>query len=208
MRVEGESGRVTSYDESRRERTDRGVFAVSTAGSNGAPPTELAQPEYHFPQDPDAPPPVRRPDGLVAARPTDFSVIYDDPMHVNYLWVVMLDPVELADGAPPDGPPSPDVPALDVLALTAGTRAGRPTVEATVRPTPSYSPRCTCCALLDGEVVAWLLRDEGGPVPPRRAYPDVFEVALDTGTGICVWLRELGGDHDGAGFDVVIEAAR
>ncbi|TDD99979.1 hypothetical protein [Jiangella asiatica] len=202
-RVEDENGRVSVYDESSRERTDRGVFAAT---SDGSPlPGEVMKPRYHFPQDPEAPSPRRRPDGLVAARPTDFSVIYDDPMHVNYLWVAMLDPVELADGAPPEGPPSPEVPALDVLALTGGTRAGRPTVDATVRPASSYSPRCTCCALLDGEVVAGLLRQEGGFVPPRQAYADAFEVALDTETGICVRMRELGGDHGGTGFDVVIE---
>ncbi|PZF85443.1 hypothetical protein [Jiangella anatolica] len=146
-----------------------------------------------LPLDPGAPAPVLRADGLVAERPSTVHVFYDDPMYENYLWVAMLDPVELSGG-------------VDVLMVRDGVRAGRPTVEATVRPTSSYDPRCTCCAMLFGEVAAGLLRDEGGPQPDERAYADSFDVALDVETGICVRLRELGGDNDGAGFDVTIAA--
>ncbi len=142
---------------------------------------------------PDAPAPVRRPDGLVAERPSSVYVAYDDPMYENYLWVAMLDPVELSGG-------------VDVLAVREAVRDGRPTLEATVRPNAGYDPRCTCCALLFGEVAAGLLRAEGGPEPKERAYADEFAVALDVETGICVRLREVGGDDDGAGFDVRIAA--
>ncbi|MGY1722005.1 hypothetical protein [Blastococcus sp. SYSU DS0533] len=51
-----------------------------------------------------SPTPELRPDGLIAARPEDPLLGYDDPMHEDYHWVAMLDPAELptrARGLPP-----------------------------------------------------------------------------------------------------------
>lgn len=190
MRVVDHEGNEHLVDET---PADRGlVFAVSS--SDGEPVEPVGQPKVTVPLDPESPAPVRRPDGLVAQRPSDVTVAYDDPMYENYLWVAMLDPVELAD----DG--------VDVLSVAAAVRDGRETYEATVRPTTAYNPRCTCCALLFGAVAADLLRAEGGPEPEERAFADEFTVALDVETGICVRLREVGGDDDGAGFDVSIAA--
>lgn len=186
MRVVDHEGNEHLVDES---PADRGlVFAVSSDGEPAEPS------KVTVPLDPESPAPVRRSDGLVAQRPSDVTVAYDDPMYENYLWVAMLDPVELSD----DG--------VDVLSVSPAVREGRETFEATVRPTTAYNPRCTCCALLFGEVAAELLRAEGGPEPEERAFADAFAVALDVETGICVELRELGGDDDGAGFDVTIAA--
>jgi hypothetical protein len=184
-------------------------------GSVRAPSVE---PEFRTPQDPLAPQPERRDDGLVTKRPNDFSVGYDDPMHVNYLWVAMLDPVELADGLEPDAGGPDDagdtdrtgagaqLPGVEVLELTESLRHGRPTLDALVRPTGHYNPRCTCCALLFSEVTAELLREEGAPLPePWPVFAEAHRVVLDRGTGICVSLRDIGGDRDGVGFDVEIE---
>jgi hypothetical protein len=188
MRVVDHEGNEHLVDET---PADRGlVFAVS---SDGEPVEPVEPPKVTVPLDPAAPAPVRRPDGLVAQRPSDVTVAYDDPMYENYLWVAMLDPVELSGG-------------VEVLSVEQVVREGRDTLGATVRPTPAYDPRCTCCALLFGEVAADLLRAEGGPEPEDRAFADAFAVALDVETGICVELRELGGDDDGAGFDVSIAA--
>lgn len=156
--------------------------------------TDAVPADMAVPLAPAAPAPVRRPDGLVAERPSSVDVAYDDPMYENYLWVAMLDPVELSGG-------------VDVLAVRETVRDGRSTLEATVRPTAGYDPRCTCCAMLFGEVAVELLRAEGSGVEPEeRAYADAFAVALDVETGVCVRLRELGGDKDGSGFDVGIAA--
>ncbi|MBB5786307.1 hypothetical protein [Jiangella mangrovi] len=193
MRVVDHDGTEHLVDET---PADRGLVLVSSSddgsgdGSGGAP---VEPSVVTVPLDPAAPAPERRPDGLVARRPSGVTVAYDDPMYENYLWVAMLDPVELSDG-------------VDVLSVEQVVREGRDTLEATVRPTAAYDPRCTCCALLIGEVSAELLRAEGGPDPEDRAFADAFAVALDVETGICVELRELGGDDDGAGFDVRIEA--
>ena len=48
--------------------------------------------------------PMRRPDGLVARRPDDWTGPhrFDDPMLSNYRWVAMLHPFELADGVERD----------------------------------------------------------------------------------------------------------
>ncbi|HKX67362.1 MAG TPA: hypothetical protein VJN29_09080, partial [Intrasporangium sp.] len=59
--------------------------------------TEGTSPEWSV-SPPDEHEPTRRPDGLVAARPAGLEVDYDDPMWQSYVWVAMLDPVELATG--------------------------------------------------------------------------------------------------------------
>lgn len=186
MRVVDHEGNEHLVDET---PADRGLV-VAVSSSDGSP---VEPPAVTVPLDPAAPAPVRRPDGLVEERPSGVTVAYDDPMYENYLWVAMLDPVELSGG-------------VDVLSVEQVEREGRDTLAATIRPTTAYDPRCTCCALLFGEVAAGLLRAEGGPEPEDRDFADAFAVALDVETGICVKLRELGGDDDGAGFDVSIAA--
>ncbi|PSL04677.1 hypothetical protein CLV30_105143 [Haloactinopolyspora alba] len=183
--------------------------SVLTDDDPDARPAALPpRPEYCFPLDPWAPQPLRRPDGLVSERPDDAELVYDDPMYDNYRWVAMLDPVELADGTAADGPVhDPSVRGVDVVDLVGTSRAGRETVEATVRPTADYDPRCSCCPLLFDRVAAGILLDEGGPSPARQAYPEAFRVALDVATGIVVSVRDLGGDEDGSGFDVTIHDA-
>lgn len=172
------------------------------------PVSRPPQPEFMAPQDSRAPQPEWRPDGLVARRPSDFTIEYDDPMHVNYQWVAMLDPVELADGsdANPPAAPGPRPAGVEVLSVEEAERLGRPTLVATVRPSLAYDPRCACCALLYSEISVAIDQAEGAPRPePMPVLAETFRVALDRGTGICVQLRDIGGDHDGAGFDVEIE---
>jgi hypothetical protein len=132
--------------------------------------------------------PTYRPDGLVAARPTGL-VDFDDPMHGNYQWVAMLDPVELSEG-------------VQVTELRASERGGRPTWWACVRPVEGYDPRCSCCPLLWSEISDDL---EYGERRERysRDYPDAYDVALDVQTGIVVELRACGG-RAGLGFEVEI----
>lgn len=165
--------------------------------------------DLRHPRDPGAPQPGWRPDGLVAWRPVDVELCYDDPMYVNYQWVAMLDPVELADGVDPDDrePPGPQRPrGVEVLELSETSRLGRPSLAALVRPAETYDPRCACCPLLFSDVSIAIDMEEGAPVPdPMPRTAEAFQVVLDRATGICVQLRDVGGEHDGTGFDVEIE---
>ncbi len=167
------------------------------------------QAEFPDPRDRQAPQPLRRPDGLVERRPDDSIGDDDDPMHQNYYWVAMLDPVELADGADLDDEPpaTGERPTgVEILELQEADRLGRPTLIATVRPASAYDPRCSCCPLLFNDVTVAILREEGGPLPdPLPKFADAHRVALDRQTGICVSIHDVGGDADGEGFDVVIE---
>lgn len=147
--------------------------------------------------------PALRPDGLVAARPDDPFLTYDDPMHENYHWVAMLDPVELADGV--DRETGARAPALATTSVTAVEHGGRPAWEAVVVPEGTYEPRCGCCALLRTRAVD-VLEYEGRPQHLLAAYPDAFRVRLDVRTGVCVLTEELGGLTPGRGHDVRIEA--
>ncbi len=144
------------------------------------------------PSVPSAPEPRFADDGLVAERFGD-EYDHDVPMYVNYHWVAMLDPRELADGTV-------------IESVREVTHHGRPAWEAVLRPTADYDPRCSCCPLLDCAVAAeeYLRPDE-----PRRegGYATRFEVRLDSVTGICVSTRELDGPRRGDGHDVRIEAA-
>ncbi len=146
--------------------------------------------------DPTTPRPRRDRDGLVVEpmRWAD-ALPVDDAMWVNYRWVAMLNPRELADGQ--DGSP-----ALAIESLVAGVRKGRATLLATVRPLLGYDPRCGCCPLLpscESEMA------EGDP-EPMGPFADAHWVALDLATGVCVAAHQIGGPHDGAGFSVTIEA--
>jgi len=148
--------------------------------------------------------PPLRPDGLVAERPSDPLLTYDDPMHESYHWVAMLDPAEFADGRdhetglPATGP-------LDYRSLSEVEHAGRPAWEALVVPQATYEPRCGCCPLLRTGAVD-LLEYEGRPEHLLEAYPEAFRVRLDVQTGVCVLTEEIGGLRPGKGHDLRIEA--
>ncbi len=146
--------------------------------------------------------PGLRPDGLVAERPHDPSLTYDDPMHENYHWVAMLDPVELADGDQRTGERAP---ALGFESIRAVEHAGRPAWEAVVVPEETYEPRCGCCPLLRTRAVD-LLEYQDSPADVLAVYPDAYRVRLDVQTGVCVLTEELGGASPGKGHDVGIEA--
>ncbi len=83
------------------------VSSVRVAGAGEAPPP---QPRRTLPHEVS---PSLRADGLVAERPTDQWLDYDDPMYGNYSWVAMLDPVELSHH-------------VDVKGLRVVDVAGRP----------------------------------------------------------------------------------
>lgn len=126
--------------------------------------------------------PVRRPDGLVAERPS--TVEYDDPMYQSYDWVAMLDPVEL----------SHDTVVAD---LREENRLGRRTWWARLRPSEGYEPRCGCCPLLwsfvsdrdenahGDDLASWRPR-------PGTVYPEAYDVALDVETGVATEVTPVG----------------
>jgi hypothetical protein len=147
------------------------------------------------------PPPVRRPDGLVAERPEGLS--YDAPMYQNYAWIAVLDPVELADGRDPETGERAG-PGLDVDTVTEVEHGGRPAWEAVVRPTPLYEPRCGCCSLLRSRVVDRY--EYGEDSFPDAEYPTEYLVRLDARTGVCVWTEALDGTWVGTGHVLRIEA--
>lgn len=140
--------------------------------------------------------PVCRPDGLVAARPEDWSLEFDDPMYDNYEWVAMLDPVELASD-------------VDLSNIRETTQHGRLVWAARAVPTEEYAPRCGCCPLLWSEVSDRDEAEGGGPEPaPGTVWPDAYDVVLDHATGIVVSLQPMGEtSRTGLGFDVEIHSA-
>jgi hypothetical protein len=150
--------------------------SVRTAGRGPVP----VQPQRHLPHEVA---PSLRPDGLVAERPADPWIDYDDPMYRNYQWVAMLDPVELSHH-------------VAIGEVRSADLVGREVWWARVRPEEGYSPRCSCCALLWSEITA---RDEYGDEPDRLArfaaegYPSATDVALDLQTGVVVRLEPIGG---------------
>ena len=136
--------------------------------------------------------PVVDADGLVQARPQALGYDTDAPMHRDYLWVAMLDPVELADGA--DGPGTRLTELADVV------HHGRPAWEAVAQPTVGYDPRCVCCSLL-------LCEDSFlGAKPPGFVMPESTRVRLDVETGVGVLSEQVGGSRAGHGHDVAIDA--
>jgi hypothetical protein len=152
-------------------------------------------------------------DGFVVRRPAQRAD--DDPVWPDAQWVAMLDPVELADGSVRGPRPGqdPDVappPALDVHRVEATLRHGRETWWAEVAPREEYTPRCSCCPLLFGRVSAELEALGGSPTgldrQPDLTYATRYLVALDLGTGVCVHVEHLDGDHAGRGFSVEIRS--
>jgi hypothetical protein len=158
--------------------------------------------------------PMRRPDGLVAGRPDDWTGPhrFDDPMLSNYRWVAMLHPFELADGVERDedgsssGDWSPVRPPIEVVdGPRAVEHAGRLAWEAEVVTTPAYAARCSCCPVLAGDEAAGQLAREGW-ARSEVGRPRSWSVRLDRGTGVLVQLTELGGISFTGGWTMAIEA--
>ena len=181
--------------------------------------------------DPRAPQPQLRADGLVASRPPansgpDDGLSYDGVLWQTYRWVAMLDPVELADGAGPgvDGGRFARQASRSPVRVTAAPGAGsgpaqvevvdhhdRPAWQAFLIPTEDYDPRCSCCPLLPGEVASRSLLAEGGLSPVQleaasAGWPSAHRVRLDAATGIVVELEQIDGDGAGGGWTATIEA--
>lgn len=158
---------------------------------------------------PAPPQPTRDTDGLVRAprRRHDFYD-YDSPMYQSYYWVALLDPRELTDGADPEGVDPEPRPGTVIDEVVAVDHHGRPALEALVRPTDAYEPRCGCCALLPdlaAETAEW--GDELPRVHPAGyVYPEACRVRVDAATGICVRLEHVGGSEPGRRHELVIEA--
>lgn len=194
LRVETADGALEQVVHAPPER-----IGVYTSGGN---PKTATLP---WPGAPDAPRPLLRADGLVAARPHTSEISYDAPMYQNYFWVAMLDPVELADGHSPDTDES--LPGTEIDTVTEVEHAGRPAWEAIVRPTPAYDPRCPCCSLLRSREVDIEEAAAGaGDKALLDEYPAAFRVRLDVGTGVCVLTEHLGGSTAGSGHELRIEA--
>jgi hypothetical protein len=105
--------------------------------------------------------PTYRADGLVAERPSDWNISFDDPLFGSYTWVAMLDPEELSHH-------------VSIRDLHSADRHGRETWWATVRAQEGYEARCPeCCDLLIGGVDAGV----------------DHVIGLDVATGVLVSLR-------------------
>jgi hypothetical protein len=170
-----------------REVRESGVPYTQSAAVGWAETDGPVPPSPPGPVLPHEATPAYRPDGLVAERPAAYlEVSYDDPMHGNYSWVAMLDPVEL----------SHDV-ALD--RLREDEVSGRPVWRADVSALPGYDPRCACCALVWCEVAdTYEFGDDPGWTPVKEAYPDHYDVAIDVQTGIVVRCLPVGGSPEAA----------
>ena len=190
-------------DEPRRDPAVRTVAGRVHLGGGQPGPTTVELPyAWELPAEVDG-------DGFVLRRP--WEPVSDDPMWKDYQFVAMLDPVELADGVPRDpgpgwGPDAVRPPALDLHRLDASLRHGRETWWAEVSPREEYSPRCSCCPLLFGRVSEHAEVAIGGSAVrtqrPDLVYATSYLVALDVGTGVCVHVEHLDGDHVGRGFSL------
>lgn len=105
-----------------------------------------------------------------------------------------------------------DCAPLDYREIRSVDHRGRPALEAIVRTTSAYAPRCSCCPLLAGRHALTIERDSMGEEQGRAiGWPDPtegavdFRVRLDIGTGICVEVEALDGTDAGGGFTVTIE---
>lgn len=197
-RAVSDTGEVTEA----HEALGRGWVAWSLGGQG----EELAAPRFRWAADTT---PLLDGHGLVARQTNEFAVQRDAPMIQSYLFVALLDPIELADGQPSEGADTELLPdAVQLTRLHEGERLGRRTWWADAVPEQTYNPRCSCCALLPGEVSERLLAEEsGGRLPlPASSSARRFRVGLDVQTGVCVSVTALDGPEVGAGFEVVIVA--
>lgn len=180
-------GRLAVRDASGRVRHEEGVPYTRTTFALGD-----ARPRERRTRVPQEVAPPLRPDGLVADRPWDWDVDYDDPIWRNYTWVAMLDPVELSHHVEADR-------------VRADVVLGRQVWRADLVPVRGYEPRCGggCCELLWSEV-SWYSESDGPgtsnarPLPEGVVFPDHHDVALDVRTGVLVQCRPVGGSPDAA----------
>ncbi len=174
----------------------------------GEPVTGGALAGHDFgPQPPDRPATFRA-DGLVLTRTRGTDGDDHGLYFHNYYWLAILDPYELADGQAwiPEDPGDEDgpgrvemVPGTDLDEVTTSSRFGRETWWARVRPTAAYQPRCSCCALLPGELAERM--DYGGELrdhpEPGFRYPTEWLIGLDRATGLPVSIEPLDGSTPG-----------
>lgn len=174
--VREENGRETLQSEPPRSSSSE-LFSITSVVAEGVD----GQP-FDLPTHVDAGPTLR-PDGLVDGRDS-WDVDDDDLFYENYLWVAMLDPVELGNDT-------------TLEQLRTDTIAGREVWRAVVRAEDGYYPRCSCCPLLWSEASDRLEHEScGEPFVPADTYPDAYAVALDVGTGIVVQLEPIGAERE------------
>ena len=137
----------------------RGGFYVSSTRKTWLLPPHLVTPVYDD-------------DGLVRRRP---EAAYGEPSFGNGRFAAALDPVELA-GNSPVPLEFPNANAVELGPVTEVDHEGRPALETTVSPNPSYRPA-----------------DPGAPL----CRPGRTLLRIDAGTGVCVASRWL--DAPGAG---------
>ena len=141
----------------------RGGFYVSSTRKTWLLPPHLVTPVYDD-------------DGLVRRRP---EAAYGEPSFGNGRFAAVLDPVELAGNAPVPLE-FPNSNAVELGPITEVDHEGRPALETTVSPNPSYRP---------ADPVAPLCR-------PGRTL-----LRIDAGTGVCVASRWLDAPGGGTGQD-------
>jgi hypothetical protein len=160
-------------------------YTTSSLTVSNNPDLDPPEPEHRVPQDVG---PELRSDGLVAERPTEWNLDYDDPMYGNFSWVAMLDPVELSHH-------------VAVTDLRTGELAGRTVWRGDLVALPGYDPRCggNCCELLYSEAGLRADFPESQEVPEAwrgRTYPESYDVALDVQTGVVVRCLPVDGDEE------------
>lgn len=205
LRVESLNGDAEYALDSSEEKPP-GVFALVAV--SGDTPEDFPVPVPSEPiwwTDPNATQPTCDPvSGLLPTHPDlGFMEEVDDVMYGNYRWVAMLNPVELADGAPEGDLRSDRYPPVTIDELAREVWDDRVVWKATLRPTQYYDPRCSCCPLLWSRESDAL---EDSVEPDPSVYPTAHEIALDVETGVCTFSREIGGSHPGRGHQMHIES--
>jgi len=143
----------------------RGGFYVSSTRKTWLLPPNLVTPVYDD-------------DGLVRRRP---EAAYGEPSFGNGRFAAALDPVELA-GNSPVPLEFPNANAVELGPITEVDHEGRPALETTVSPNPSYRP--------------------SDPTTPL-CRPGRTLLRIDAGTGVCVasrWLDAPGASDGPAGY--------
>lgn len=129
-------------------------------------------------------------EGFVAAPRSLPGIDYDAPMYSDYYWVAMLDPIEYADAWGED-----DAPSVQLRSIRVVRHHDRDAWEAVANPTERYEPRCSCCALLTGEVDS----DSQHWIPDGEST-----IRLDVQTGVCVFVENHCGKRAGVELDMRI----